>query len=181
MSWTDAEARERVGRVDGLLGAVEELAEPARRTALEAVGALVDIYGEALRRIAGGADLASDELVSHLLIVHDVHPAPVEARVEGALEEVRPYLASHGGGVDLLGIEDGVVRLALRGHCDGCAASAATLKGAVEDAVRAAAPEIDRIEADGAVEVGDGIALPMAQATVHEAPGPCLPMAAEAR
>ena len=45
-----------------------------------------------------------DELVAHLLLLHGLHPVPVRERVLGALDEVRPYLATHGGGVELLDV-----------------------------------------------------------------------------
>src|SRR5215211_8922818 len=109
----DAEVRERVARVEQLLGAIEGDAD-----ATAAVGAVVELYGEALRRIAGRADvheLADDELVSHLLLLHDLHPLDLETRVARALEEVRPYLGSHGGNVELLGVADGVARVRLTG------------------------------------------------------------------
>ena len=64
---------------------------------------------------------------------------------------MRPYLEAHHGGVELLGIEEGVVRLALQGSCNGCPSSTATLKLAIEDAIAKAAPDVDRIEAEGAV------------------------------
>ena len=68
-----------------------------------------------------------DELVAHLLLLHGLHPVPVRERVRGALDEVRPYLVAHGGGVELLGVADGVVRLRLEGACNGCPSSALTL------------------------------------------------------
>jgi Fe-S cluster biogenesis protein NfuA/nitrite reductase/ring-hydroxylating ferredoxin subunit len=158
----DADARERVGRIEALLDRVDALPDPAARdTATEAVEALVELYGEGLARLVGhvaerddgrlAAALAEDELVSHLLLLHGLHPVPLEARVRGALDEVRPYLASHGGGVELLGVEEGVVRLRMEGSCDGCPSSAATLALAIEDAVHKAAPDVVGIEADGAV------------------------------
>jgi Fe-S cluster biogenesis protein NfuA len=63
------------------------------------------------------------------------------------LESVRPFLAQHGGDVELLGIDDelGAVKLRLLGSCDGCPSSASTLQGAVETAIVDAAPEITRI------------------------------------
>ena len=74
---------------------------------------------------------------------------PVRERVVGALDEVRPYLASHGGGVELLDVADGVVHLRLEGSCNGCPSSAATLRSAVEEAIARAAPDVDRIETEG--------------------------------
>jgi Fe-S cluster biogenesis protein NfuA len=144
----DAEVRERVGRVEELLGAVD--GNPA---AMEAVAAIVELYGEALRRIvAGGGVDTGDELVSHLLLVHGLHPEDVETRVAQALDEVRPYLGSHGGDVELLGVGGGVARVRLTGTCDGCPSSAATLRHAIEEAVARAAPELDGVEADGVAE-----------------------------
>ncbi len=141
-------------RVERLLEAVEALPDAhARETALAAVQAVVELYGAALARIVervgpGTARaLAGDALVGHLLLVHDLHPLAVEERVREALEGVRPYLDSHGGGVELLAVEDGVARVRLHGSCDGCPASAMTLKLAIEEAVLAAAPEVGRVEA----------------------------------
>jgi Fe-S cluster biogenesis protein NfuA/nitrite reductase/ring-hydroxylating ferredoxin subunit len=70
----------------------------------------------------------------------------VERRIEDALDGVRPYLGSHGGDVTLLGVIDDVVRLQFTGSCKSCPSSAVTLELTVEDAVRAAAPEIASIE-----------------------------------
>ncbi len=81
--------------------------------------------------------------------MHGLHPYPVETRVEAALARVRPYLGSHGGDVELLGVDEaGVVRLRLLGSCDGCPSSAVTLQLAVEGAVEDAAPEIRGIEVE---------------------------------
>jgi Fe-S cluster biogenesis protein NfuA/nitrite reductase/ring-hydroxylating ferredoxin subunit len=89
---------------------------------------------------------AADELVASLMLVHGLHPHGVERRIEDALEGVRPYLGSHGGDVTLLEVVDDVVRLQFAGSCKSCPSSAVTLEFAVEDAVRAAAPEITSIE-----------------------------------
>jgi len=76
----------------------------------------------------------------------------VETRVARALEEVRPYLQSHGGNVELLGIDGGVARLRLQGSCQGCPSSIMTLKLAIEEAIRKAAPDLEGIEAEGLAE-----------------------------
>ena len=141
----DAEVRELVARVEALL---QEL-DPR---ATEAVQALVELYGEALRRVLAGAEPTRDELLSHLLLVHDLHPVDVETRVRQALEDVRPYLGSHGGGVELLGVEEGVARVRLDGTCNGCPSSAVTLRNAIEEAIMQAAPELERVDAEGVTE-----------------------------
>ena len=157
----DHAAQERVARVETLLEQVEGLADAgARDLALELVQAMVDLYGEGLARVVehvsarddGGAlasALAGDDLVAHLLLLHGLHPVPVERRVREALDSVRPYLDSHGGGVELLSLDDGVARLRLEGSCDGCPSSRVTLQSAIEDAIQTAAPDVARIEADG--------------------------------
>jgi Fe-S cluster biogenesis protein NfuA len=159
----DVQASERVARVESLLEEVEALADHrARDTATELVAALLDLYGAGLERIvtevaaidddgALAAALGSDDLVSHLLLLHGLHPVALETRVRGALEEVRPYLQSHGGNVELLEVADGVARLRLEGSCSGCPSSTMTLKLAIEDAIRKAAPDVEEIQAEGAV------------------------------
>jgi len=150
--------------METLLEEIETLADPnARSKAAEVVGVLLDLYGEGLARmmevVADGEErerifeaLAGDELVSHLLLLHGLHPLDLETRVVGALKEVRPYLRSHGGNVELLGVEGGVARLRLQGSCDGCPSSSMTLKLAIEEAVQKAAPDLEGIEAEGVAE-----------------------------
>jgi Fe-S cluster biogenesis protein NfuA/nitrite reductase/ring-hydroxylating ferredoxin subunit len=156
--------QERVARMETLLGEIETLDDPsAKSKAAEVVGVLLDLYGEGLARmmevVAEGEDrekafdaFAGDELVSHLLLLHGLHPLDLETRVTGALEEVRPYLQSHGGNVELMGIEGGVARLRLEGSCNGCPSSTMTLKLAIEEAIQNAAPDLDGIEAEGVAE-----------------------------
>ncbi|MEJ7696300.1 MAG: NifU family protein [Candidatus Limnocylindrales bacterium] len=67
-----------------------------------------------------------------------------------AIDKVRPYLGSHGGGVELVGIDGDVVRLRMEGSCSSCPSSAVTLNFALERAILEAAPEISRIEAEEA-------------------------------
>jgi Fe-S cluster biogenesis protein NfuA/nitrite reductase/ring-hydroxylating ferredoxin subunit len=160
----DQGLQERVARIEASLGEIESLDDPnARAKAAEVVQVLLELYGEGLARvmdvIAEGEDrerifdaLANDELISHLLLLHGLHPLDVQTRVVRALEEVRPYLHSHGGNVELLGIEGGVVRVRLEGSCDGCPSSAVTLKLAIEEAIQKAAPDLDGVEAEGVTE-----------------------------
>ena len=188
----DTEARERVERVETLLEQLESLPDAAARDSATAMAqALLDLYGEGLARVmeriaeGGGAAspeaLADDELISHLLLLHDLHPVALETRVLGALGEVRPYLESHGGNVELVGIEDGVVRLRLQGSCSGCPSSAMTLKLAIEDAIHKAAPDVEAIEAEGiAADAAPDAGPPLLQLEVPGALGADSPADASA-
>ncbi len=150
---TDAAVEERLARLDELLGSLDQIPGATAAMALDAVTVLTEVYGAALARIvrcAPPAVLAAfdgDELLRHLLVLHDLHPLPVERRVEAALDRVRPYVHSHGGEVTLVGIADGVATVTMSGSCDGCASSTATLESAVSDAVLAVAPELERVVA----------------------------------
>jgi len=133
-----------------------------KETAEELVRLLVEMYGDGLRRILELVhehdpslvhQLATDELVESLLLLHDLHPLDVETRVLRALDKVRPYLGSHAGGVDFLGIDqDGVVHLRLEGSCNGCPSSTLTVRMAIEGAIEDAAPEVTGIDVAGMTE-----------------------------
>lgn len=160
----DTAVRKEIGELEELLAEVEALPEgDAREGALAAISGLLRIYGEALRRIVAVlspellTSLSEDELIAQLLLLHDLAPADLEERIAQALEEVRPYMGSHGGGIELVEVLDGVARVRLQGTCSGCAASTVTLKLAVEEAVLRAAPElraVEAIEEDGEISHG---------------------------
>ncbi|GAA4707497.1 NifU family protein [Phytohabitans rumicis] len=146
-------------RVEQLLGELRAggSADPAA-VADELVGSVVQLYGAALRRIVGvvGQDtldkMLADDLVESLLIVHDLHPLDTGTRVRRALDKVRPYLGSHAGGVEFLGIDgDGVVRLRLEGTCHGCPSSTVTVRLAIERAIEDAAPDTTGLHVEGLV------------------------------
>jgi Fe-S cluster biogenesis protein NfuA/nitrite reductase/ring-hydroxylating ferredoxin subunit len=160
----DQGLQERVARMETLLGEIETLPDQnARSKAAEVVGVLLDLYGEGLARmmevVAEGEErertfdaFAEDELISHLLLLHGLHPLDLETRVIMALEEVRPYLRSHGGNVKLLGVKEGVARLRMQGSCSGCPSSTVTLRLAIEEAIQKSAPDLEGIEAEGVAE-----------------------------
>ncbi|WP_242453661.1 NifU family protein [Mycolicibacterium sp. P9-64] len=143
-------------RIQILLDASAGSGTVVRERTEQLAGELTDLYGAALERMVSIAarssapdlinQFAADELVASLLLVHGLHPHGVERRIEDALDDVRPYLGSHGGDVTLIEVVDDVVRLQFAGSCKSCPSSAVTLEFAVEDAVRAAAPEIVTIE-----------------------------------
>jgi Fe-S cluster biogenesis protein NfuA len=144
-------------RVEKLLAELREGSDPRAATAAEKlVRSLVELYGAGLARIVDlvGADavttLAADPLVESLLLIHDLHPLDADTRIQRALDRVRPYLGSHAGGVEYLGIDDGgVVHLRLEGSCHGCPSSTVTVQLAIEAAIQEAAPETVGIDVQG--------------------------------
>jgi len=152
-------------RIEALLQEVATFTDPnAQAVTQELLQTLLTMYGEGLTRmleltaeheVAGEAiidDFADDELVSSLLLLHGLHPIDVETRIANALESVSPYLKSHGGGVELLGVRDNVAHLRLEGSCNGCPSSSVTLTLAIEEAINKAAPDLERLQVEGVTQ-----------------------------
>ena len=71
----------------------------------------------------------------------------VETRVKAALAEIKPQIQADGGDIDLVAIENNIVKVRLRGACVGCPMSALTLKAGVERVIKQRVPEIQSVEA----------------------------------
>lgn len=67
-------------------------------------------------------------------------------RVEKALNDVRPHLQADGGDVELIDVENGIVKVRLTGACAGCPMSQMTLKQGIESYIRKVIPEISSVE-----------------------------------
>ena len=125
LDWVDAFHREAIGRVAGLLP-------------LETLGSLRE-----------------DPVIERLLetyVDEEEEPEDLAATLEDALDEIRPYLHSHGGEMEVLDVSEGVVRLRLMGSCDGCPSSTLTLTQGVEKILRERWPSFRGIEVEGAEE-----------------------------
>ncbi len=68
-------------------------------------------------------------------------------RVEAVLDRLRPAIAMDGGAVELLEIKDNVATVRLVGACAGCPMSMMALKRGIEQRIKAAVPEIARVDA----------------------------------
>jgi Fe-S cluster biogenesis protein NfuA len=66
--------------------------------------------------------------------------------VETVLDEMRPYLMSDGGNVELVEIDGAVVKLRLQGACGSCPSSAMTLRMGIERRLREVIPEMSEVE-----------------------------------
>lgn len=143
-------------RVDQAREAVQSLPEDARMRAMalkEAVEAFhacgLKALVRLLRSTAEGKELlyraVDDPAIYALFLLHGIIQPDVYARVAAALEEVRPYLRSHGGDVELVKVENETVYVRLQGACSGCSLSALTLKQGVEETIKARVPEIRHV------------------------------------
>lgn len=156
------EFRLQTERVEKLAARLESAGDPElRATALDLVQSVVELHGEGLQRLidslmqtpAGEHALSQalqNDLVSSMLLLHNLHPDDIETRVLRGIEKARPYLKSHGGDVELIGVRDGIVHLRLHGTCGSCPSSSITLKNAVEDALYEVAPDIVEIVSENA-------------------------------
>jgi Fe-S cluster biogenesis protein NfuA/nitrite reductase/ring-hydroxylating ferredoxin subunit len=164
-----------IERVQELTEHLDAIADPGARAIVdELVTAIVQLYGAGLERMLELVEdaalrdaFAADDLIASLLLVHDLHPVSLEERVGQALGRVRPYMESHGGNVELLGISDGVARLRLHGSCQSCRASSETLELAVRQALEELCPDLEGMDVEGLAPVPElagfpGVALPMA-------------------
>lgn len=128
-------------RLEELLEAVEGLDQDLQARVFELLDGVDAVHRLAITRLADGLgeDLVSvrqaDPAVDWLFEAYGVGVEDVEA-ASVALEQIRPYLQEHGGGVEVLAVRDGVVRVQLEGACSGSSATADTLRHGVEEALR---------------------------------------------
>lgn len=66
-------------------------------------------------------------------------------KVEAALNKIRPSLVADGGNVELVDVNDGVVKVKLTGSCAGCPMSTMTLKMGIERIIKQDVPEIKEV------------------------------------
>jgi Fe-S cluster biogenesis protein NfuA len=67
-------------------------------------------------------------------------------RIQRAIAEIRPNLQADGGDIELVGVEDGTVKVRLKGACAGCPMSTMTVKWGVENYLRKKIPEVVKVE-----------------------------------
>jgi Fe-S cluster biogenesis protein NfuA/nitrite reductase/ring-hydroxylating ferredoxin subunit len=129
-----------VAELNALVDTLEREGDERALLLLELVDA---IHRPALARIVAGE--LQHPLAQTLLAMYDLADVEPEILVEEALDEVRPYIESHGGQVELLEVAGGEVHLRLGGACNGCAGSTMTLTRGIEQALRDHYPGYQRI------------------------------------
>ena len=66
-------------------------------------------------------------------------------KIEAALKQIRPALVADGGNVELVDVDEGVVKLRLTGACSGCPMATMTLRLGIERALKEQVPEIKEV------------------------------------
>lgn len=145
---------ELLERLEDLLRRVEGLDDDPRQVAFELLDGVDTLHRMALRRLAGllGDDrlvelAGADPAVAWLFEAYGIG-VDERAAADAALDTVRPYIHSHGGQVEVLDAEGGVVRLRMSGACSGCTASAQTLRTSIDEALREGFPGFLRTEVE---------------------------------
>ncbi len=152
-------SRNLAEHLQGLLEQIQAQPNPAARALLQdCLQSLLTFYGEGLSRIvhhlqSNDGDtgqilerVLAEPTVSSLLLIHGLHPVPLETRLRAALEKVRPYMQRHGGSIELLSLDNEVAHVQLTGTCKSCPSSAVTLELAVRRAVEEACPDLVAFE-----------------------------------
>jgi Fe-S cluster biogenesis protein NfuA len=158
----DKDLQARVQKIGGLVNDLETIADPASRAAAkELVQLLMDLHGTGLERMlelvyqfgeAGPRiidDLGQDPLVSSLLILYDIHPDDLQARVERKLHQIDSTLHKMGAEAKLISIDSGTVRLHARVDGHSCGSTSRTVHTTLEEAMYEAAPDLASLVIEG--------------------------------
>lgn len=155
----DSNTQERIQRIEDLVRRTEAMADPqAKAIALDLVQAVMEFHADALDRtmeiIAETSEdgmsligrIAADDLAGSMLLLHDLHPDDLHTRVHQALDKLNLALGARGGSVSLTSLDNAVARVQFEG---GRARSNLTLKTQIEDALFAAAPDLQGVLLEG--------------------------------
>lgn len=134
--------------LEELIEDLQELDEPVRAQVFDLMDGIDALHRMALSHLGNAVEdrgvdpgaLREDHPAIAWLF--DAYAVGVDERAaaDRALDDIRPYIHGHGGEVDVLDVEDGVVHLRLTGACSGCTASDVTLTEGIEEALRAGFP-----------------------------------------
>lgn len=155
---TQPELQQQLQSIEKLLSRIEEAGDPAIRTDVrELLQLVMGLHGAGIARMLelirangeGAESLVSkmgrDDLAGSLLVLYGLHPLTLEERITEALEDARRRLRSREGEVELVSMEDDVVRLRLSAGKHSCGSTTQALREIVEDAVYRLAPEVSLV------------------------------------
>jgi hypothetical protein len=174
----EAAFQERMRRVESLVRDIEESPDAVgRERSRELVQSLLELHAVGLERMIaaaqaseGGARLVEawtrDEAVAGLMLLHGVHPVDAGPRVRDALDRLEPRLRTASARVAHVELKDGAVDVRLE-VAGGPAANPGELRGLIEDALCAAAPDVAvHVSVETVEAVPQGF-VPLAQLTLR--------------
>lgn len=154
----NSEFQARAEEVEQLVRRVSALADAeARAAALGLLQSSMDLHGSALSRIfeilsqsgeAGrslSTKLGDDPLICGLLVLYGIHPLTLKDRVARTLERIGPQLKKQNAVLELIRVDESVVRIRITGSARGCGSSFDALKSLAQQAILEAAPEVAEI------------------------------------
>ncbi len=157
--------RVRAERIEELVRALDEIADAhAQSVARELVQSVTELHAEGLERTLEvlsnfgppGAEiidsLGEDDLVGPLMALHGLHPLALRERVARAVDRF-------GTEAELLGVEEGNVRIRLRGHSHGCGSAGGSARASLEDAIYNAAPDLESLSIEEASPMSSFVPL----------------------
>ena len=154
--------QQRVRRIGALVEEIETIADPVARSATrQLMQVVMEFHGAALDRaleiLAAGGEpgmafveqLGRDPMVSSLLALYGLHPESAETRVRKTVDRLVPQVRRDGAAIELLGFEDGAVRIKITPGAHACGSTTQALRSLVEDAVYEAAPDVASLTIEG--------------------------------
>ena len=162
MATDEIHSQEWIDKIEELVHRAESFPDPsARNVAVDLLQAVLDFHAAALERVIGivaasGSvgetileQIATDDLTSSMLLLHDLHPDNLETRIKRAIHKLEEVFFSLGARLSLLAIEPGTVRL----NFDSARTWSGTpVRASVESAIFQAAPEIGNVVIEGLKE-----------------------------
>jgi Fe-S cluster biogenesis protein NfuA len=167
-------------QIEDLVRKVDAISDPAvKANATALIQSLLDVHARAFERVVEivlqQKDLgltvlnhfAADELIGSLLLLYRLHPDALDVRLNKAIAEVRKAAALQGADVELIGVDEEVVRIRLSGAVHGCTST--QLQKLIEDAIYEAVPEISAVRVENAMRVRNSEPLVQLQLNVGAA------------
>ena len=157
--------QEQVRKLGELVTQFDDMPDSPQKTAgKELVQLLMEVQSQGLERMmeivfdsneTGGAlidRLGKDDVAGGLMLLYSLHPDSLEVRVQSAVERMRSRLRKLSCTIDLLSIDDGVVRVRVTRGGHSCGSSASELRALVENGVYELAPDLTSLEISGLEE-----------------------------
>lgn len=168
MAKDEIRSQQWIDRIEELVHEAEALADPqARDIAIGLIQAVLDFHAAGLERIMEIAAasptvakrLAADDLISSLLLLHELHPDDLETRIGRAMEKLQTAFHPLGAKLSLMGMEGGTVRLQFESSRTWPGAS---IRTTIENEILQTAPEVSVIVIEGIKEAPAADFVPLA-------------------